>query len=109
MISKAFWFISRFESREEKFETEWQKFLTTERPNIDSIEKIHILKEIFEIYLSDSHFREIINNQKFADLASYPCINMSDLKIVWLENIYSMRNYTNKDLENTMKEFSLIK
>ncbi len=109
MISKAFWFITHFETREEKFESEWQKFITTERPNIESIEKLNLLKSLFETYVTDNTFREIINNWKFAELSSYPFISMSDIKLVWLENIYAMQNYSNEHGKNILKEFSLVK
>ncbi len=109
MIAKALWLITKFETREERLETEWQKFITTERPNIDKIENLNILKIMFETYLTDNNFREIIDSWKFADLASYPHINISDLKIVWIDNMQNLSNYSNEYLTNTMKEFSLVK
>ena len=53
MVSKAFGFLKGFESRDERLDTEWQKFLITERPQVDTGEQLRKLKIIFETYLAD--------------------------------------------------------
>ncbi len=108
MISKALWLIPRFETREERMESEWQKYLTSERPDIQSVEKLNLLKSLFEIYLTDDKFRDIIDSWKFWELASYPIVDIQDIQMVWKDSLWTLRNYSNEYLTSAMKEFSLV-
>lgn len=83
MISKAFGFLKGFESRDERLDTEWQKFLITERPNVETGEQLRKLKIIFETYLADERFRSIIDSGSIAGLDSYSSlVNMNDVRLV---------------------------
>lgn len=106
MISKGLWLIPRFEDRNEKLNSEWQKYISTERPPLDTAEKLNALKDIFETYLTDPNFREIVHEKRFAELASYPTVNISEIKLVWAESLESISWYSREYLGNTMNEFT---
>ncbi len=111
MISKAFWFLKGFESRDERLDTEWQKFLITERPSVETGEQLQKLKIIFETYLADGKFRDIIDSGSIAGLDSYSSlVNMSDIRLVgWKPTIDAVRTYSSEYLTSTMREFSLAR
>lgn len=111
MISKAFGFLKWFESRDERLDTEWQKFLITERPNVETGEQLRKLKIIFETYLADESFRSIIDSGSIAGLDSYSSlVNMNDIKLVWgRPTVDAVRNYSSEYLTSAMREFSLSK
>lgn len=106
MISKWLWLIPKFEKREEKLTTEWQKYISIERPPIESVQKLNALKDIFETYLSDSMFREIIDAKRFWELATYPSIEISAIEIIWAETLLAMSIYTKEYLKEEMNEFN---
>ena len=110
MVSKAFGFLKGFESRDERLDTEWQKFLITERPQVDTGEQLRKLKIIFETYLADEWFRSIIDSGSIASLDSYSSlVNMSDIALVWGKpTIDSVKNYSHEYLHSAMREFSLV-
>ena len=47
----------------------------------------------------------IIQNQRFADLATYPSISMKDLKAIGSETIMAARSYADEYLMKEMREF----
>lgn len=108
MISKAMWLIPRFETRDERIDTEWQKFIVSERPAIDTAEKLNLLKEMFEIYLTDDKFKQIIHRWTFWELANYPIVNISDVKVVWVDNLRLLSEYSNEYLTSASREFNLV-
>ncbi len=108
MISKWLWLIKSFESREERINTEWQKFISSERPAIDTAEKLNLLKEMFEIYLTDDKFKQIIQHKTFAELSNYPIVNISDIKTVWVNNLDLLSDYSREYLTTASQEFNLI-
>ncbi len=106
MIAKWLWLINKFEDRNEKLDTEWQKFISTERPNIDTAEQLNALRDIFETYLSDSNFREIIHSKRFWELASNSTVNISEIQLVWTEKIECIAWYSQEYLWEVMNEFN---
>lgn len=108
MISKWLWLIKRFESRDERIDTEWQKFIVSERPALETAEKLNLLKEFFETYLTDAHFRHIIDNKLYSELSSYPLFSLNDIKIIWVDNLDVLSHYSNEYLPNAMNEFNLV-
>ncbi len=108
MISKWLWLIKRFESRDERIDTEWQKFIVSERPALETAEKLNLLKEFFETYLTDSNFRYIIDNKLYWELSNYPLFSLNDIKIIWVDNLDVLSHYSNEYLPNAMNEFNLV-
>ena len=108
MISKWLWLIKNFESREERISTEWQKFISSERPIIDTAEKLNLLKEMFEVYLTDDKFKQIIHKKTFWELANYPVVNISDIKKVWVDNLELLSDYSREYLTSASQEFNLV-
>ena len=110
MVSKAFWFLKGFESRDERLDTEWQKFLITERPNVETGEQLRILKTIFETYLSDEGFRRIIDSWRIGELDSHASlVSIKQVALVGGKpTIESVRTYSSEYLRSTMKEFNLV-
>jgi len=108
MISKWLWLIKRFESRDERIDTEWQKFIVSERPALETAEKLNLLKEFFETYLTDANFRYIIDNKLYSELSSYPLFSLNDIKIIWVDNLDVLSHYSNEYLPNAMNEFNLV-
>jgi hypothetical protein len=106
MISKWLWLIPKFENRDERLDSEWQKYISTERPALDTAEKLNTLKDIFETYLTDPAFREIIDQKKYWELASYPSVKISEIQLVWWETLTAMAWYSHEYLRNQMKEFN---
>lgn len=108
MISKALWLIKKFETRDERINTEWQKFIISERPALETADQLNLLKVMFELYLTDDYFKQIIDNWTFWELANHSIASISDLKIVWLENINLLSNYSNEYLTWASREFNLV-
>ena len=108
MISKWLWLIKNFESREERINTEWQKFISSERPIIDTAEKLNLLKQMFEVYLTDDKFKQIIHEKSFAELSNYPVVNISDIKTVWVDNLDLLSDYSREYLTSASQEFNLV-
>ncbi|MGD9670773.1 MAG: DEAD/DEAH box helicase family protein [Hyphomicrobiaceae bacterium] len=105
MILKALGLSNRFKTRDERLEEEYEKFIDIERPELASAEAIRTSKAFFETYLSDPDFREIIQTQQFARLATYPSINMNDLKALGPATIAATRQYADEYLMREMREF----
>jgi len=108
MISKGLGLIKRFETRDERIDTEWQKFIVSERPALESAEKLNLLKELFETYLTDEYFRKIIDQKCYWELSNYPLFDLSDIKIIWVENLNILSHYSHEYLHSAMNEFHLI-
>lgn len=111
MISKAFGFLRWFETRDERLDTEWQKYLITEHPQIETGEQIRKLKLIFESYLADASFRQIIDSGRLGLLDTHSgLVSISDISLVWgKQTIDSVRSYSSEYLTGAMREFSLVK
>lgn len=108
MISKWLGLIKRFESREERIDTEWQKFIVSERPAIESAQKLNLLKELFETYLTDWNFRQIIDNKLYWELSNYPLFDLNDIKVIGVDNLNVLSHYSNEYLYSAMSEFNLV-
>jgi len=105
MILKAMGVSTGFKTREERMDEEYQKFINIEKPEIATGEAIQTAQTFFETYLSDETFRTIIQNQSYADLATYPLITMGDLELLGAVNIALIRDYTDEYLMREMREF----
>jgi type I restriction enzyme R subunit len=105
MVLKALGLSVGFKTRDERMVDEYQKFIDIEKPEIDTGEAIQTAKAFFETYLSDDTFREIIRNQSYADLATYPLITMGDLELLGKANIALIRDYIDEYLMREMREF----
>jgi type I restriction enzyme R subunit len=80
VLEKAFNFITHHKSTEELLEEEFSKFVSDVRPT--EFVAIPILKNYFKAYATSDHFRHIIKQQTFADLATYPSFTNKDYKAV---------------------------
>jgi len=107
MILKALGRESKFKSREDRINEEFQKFIDIQRPEISEEEpqKSQILKTFFETYVSDEGFRTIINNGEFGQLAVYPSFNLSELQIL-NGSIDDVKGYASEYLHREMSEFA---
>lgn len=108
LLAKALGLITKFSTREEKLESEWQKFLTTEKIVFENTDTFELLKSLFETYLADESFRAIIDEWRFAELSAYPCVSLEDIRRVSPQAINSVKIYANEYLSSSMKEFSLV-
>jgi type I restriction enzyme, R subunit len=105
MVMKALGLTARFKTRDERLEEEYEKFVDIERPELSTANAIRTAKAFFETYLSDPDFREIIQNQRYAALATYPAISMSDLAELGPGTIEATRRYADEYLLREMREF----
>jgi type I restriction enzyme R subunit len=69
ILEKVFGIIPRFKSKEELLEEECQKFISIYKPPSDYILPV---KNFLKAYVTDPKVREIIETQRFAELATSP-------------------------------------
>ena len=80
IIEKSFGLISRFKSKDELLEEEFDKFVADNKPN--ESEAIPALKNYFKAYVTSDKIRQIIETKQFIDLATNPTFSTGDLKAV---------------------------
>ncbi len=86
LLERAFGFINKFKSRDEKLNEEFEKFVLIHKPDNKYISYI---KNYIKAYITDERFRQIINNKRFAELNVYPGFSMEEFKALngWREKI----------------------
>ncbi|MFZ1291998.1 MAG: DEAD/DEAH box helicase family protein [Melioribacteraceae bacterium] len=95
IIEKALGIISKFKSKDELLEEEFDKFLQDRKP--DSVKSIIPMKYYFKAYIINSQVRDIIDNGKFAELYTNPTFNMNDFEAV--------PNGWKKEIPNYIKDY----
>ena len=92
ILEKVFGFISRFKSKDELLEDEFDKFLLDLSPEelAQQADAIVVLRNYFKAYATDSHLRDIIEHKRFSELNVNPSFSMADFRAVpraWRERI----------------------
>lgn len=80
LIEKAFGHISRFKTRDELIDSEFDKFLLDQKP--DQADRLREMRYFFDAYIKDPNVRRIIDDGKVADLNVNPIFGMKDLRAV---------------------------
>ena len=80
ILEKVFDLIPRFKSRDELLEEEFAKFVVDHKP--DEAESIAAIRAYFKAYLISGQTRDIIENRRFAELATNPAFSSSDFRAV---------------------------
>lgn len=80
LLEKAFGFITKFKSKDELLEDEFEKFILDQQ--LEDAQAVQALRYFFKAYITDSQVREIIDNKRFADLNVNPTFNMADFQAV---------------------------
>lgn len=84
LLERTFGLIDAFKSKDEKLEEEVDKFISIHKP--DS-QKIPDIRNYLKAYATDEHFRNIINERRFADLNVYPGFSIQEFQALgyWRE------------------------
>ena len=80
ILEKVFDLIPRFKSRDELLEEEFAKFVADHKP--DEADSIAAIRAYFKAYLTSGQTRDIIENRRFAALATNPAFSSSDFRAV---------------------------
>ena len=101
VLERAFGLINRFESKNEKMETEVDKFISIYKP--ESCYVPHI-RNYMKAYISDEKFRTVINAKEYAELNTYAGFSMEEFKSLngyrdevpqYIKNYVSLNQYMN--------------
>ena len=82
ILEKVFGLISRFQSKDELLETEFEKFIMVSKSADVKPEEFHSIKDFFKAYIEDSHFRDIIDNKRYQELDVNPGFGWEDFQAV---------------------------
>ena len=94
-IEKAFGTIQKFKSKDELLDEEFDKFVLVYKPENKYAPYI---RNYLKSYITDGHFRDIIENKYYPDLNVYPGFNMSEFKALngWREIVPEyVKDYVN--------------
>nr|MBA2492777.1 restriction endonuclease subunit R [Gammaproteobacteria bacterium] len=80
MLEKVFGLISRFKSRDELLDEEFDKFVADSKP--DEAAAIPAIRHYFKAYVSSDQIRHIIEAGHYQDLATNPLFNNRDFRAV---------------------------
>lgn len=97
VVEKAFGLIPRFKSKDELLNSEFDKFISTAKPQSSS--NLSALKYYFKAYITDPKLQKIIKEGDYAELHTYSRFTFKDLKAVgetWLTAIPQyIKDYVN--------------
>lgn len=97
VVEKAFGLIPRFKSKDELLNSEFDKFISTAKPQSSS--NLSALKYYFKAYITDPKLQKIIKEGDYAELHTYSRFTFQDLKAVgetWLTAIPKyIKDYVN--------------
>ena len=77
VLERIFGFIDRFPSKDEKLNTEVDKFISIYKPNNDDVVNI---RNYMKTYIVDEQFRAIINAKEYAELNAFAGFSMQEFK-----------------------------
>lgn len=77
VLERAFGFIDKFKSKDQKLEDECEKFISIYKPDSKYVPYI---KNYLKAYASDEKFRTIINNKDYTELRFYPAFSMEEFQ-----------------------------
>ncbi len=105
MIQNALGITNRFKDRDERIEEEYQKFVDIQKPaiQIHEVQKVQILKQYFETYISDTEFRSYANNGEYARMDNY--FSGPELQLL-NGSLQDVPLYANEYLSREISEFS---
>lgn len=77
VLERVFGFIDRFETKDEKLETEVEKFISIYKP-----EPVYVpyIRNYMKAYIGDEQFRTIINAKEYGELNTYAGFGMAEFK-----------------------------
>lgn len=96
VLERIFGFIDRFDTKDEKLESEVEKFISIEKPDPQYVPHI---RNFMKAYIGDEHFRVIINNKDYPELNTYAGFTMAEFK--------ALNGYRDK-LPNYIKDYILL-
>jgi type I restriction enzyme R subunit len=76
-LDKIFGIIPRFKTKDELLNEEYEKFLLINKP--DS-KYVIVAKNYFKAYVTDTHFRNIVENKDYGQFYSYPAFTMEEFQ-----------------------------
>lgn len=87
IIEKIFGQITRFKSKEELLDEEFDKFVSVNKP--EDSETILPIRNFFKAYVTDNEIRDIIEKKEYARLATNPIVSLADIRALkeWKEKI----------------------
>jgi type I restriction enzyme R subunit len=77
VLERIFGFIDRFDTKDERIETEVEKYISIEKPDPKYVPYI---RNFMKAYIGDEHFRMIINAKEYAELNTYAGFTMAEFK-----------------------------
>ncbi len=80
ILEKVFNLISRFKSRDELLEEEFDKFVAVHRPQ--QATSILAIKTYFKAYITGDLIRHVIDSRQFTDLATNAVFSLADYRAV---------------------------
>jgi type I restriction enzyme R subunit len=85
-LERIFGLIDVFKSKNDKLEEEVEKFISVCKPESRYVPYI---RNYLKAYVSDEHFRAIINNKDFSQLHFYPGFSLAELKALngWKDKV----------------------
>ena len=76
-LERVFGFISGFQTKDEKLEEECDKFISIHKPESQYVPYI---KNYLKAYISDEHFRQIVNSKRYGELDFYPAFTKDEFR-----------------------------
>lgn len=76
-LDKIFGIIPRFKSKDELLNEEYEKFLLINKPDN---QYVIVAKNYFKAYITDPHFRTVVENKDYGQLYSYPGFTMEEFQ-----------------------------
>ncbi|MBV5278440.1 MAG: DEAD/DEAH box helicase family protein [Campylobacteraceae bacterium] len=101
VLERMFGFIDRFDTKDEKLESEVEKFISIEKPEAKYVPHI---RNFIKAYIGDEHFRAIINAKEYAELNTYPAFGMAEFRALngyresipnYIKNYIPLNQYMN--------------
>jgi type I restriction enzyme R subunit len=77
VLERIFGFIDRFDTKDERIETEVEKYISIEKPDPKYVPYI---RNFMKAYIGDEHFRMVINAKEYAELNTYAGFTMAEFK-----------------------------
>lgn len=77
VLERIFGFIDRFDTKDERLETEVEKYISIEKPDPKYVPHI---RNFMKAYIGDEHFRMVINAKEYAELNTYAGFTMAEFK-----------------------------
>ena len=80
ILERALELIPRFKSKDELLEEEFAKFVADHR--LERSESLQVMRDFFKSYAVNEDVRQVIDNKRFAELATNPFFSLAELSLV---------------------------